>query len=97
MRVELRGDSKDFSDLLMNIGNGSLYENRDVGESMVELPQEMFMETASASDLVEQVFPDFENKYSDISWVKSRAILCPTNEECTEVNKILLFNRVQVM
>ena len=91
MRVELRGDSKDFSDLLMNIGNGSLYENRDVGESMVELPQEMFMETASPSDLVEQVFPDFENKYSDISWVKSRAILCPTNEECTEINKILLF------
>ena len=35
MRVELRGESSDFSNLLMEVGNGSLHENRDIGESMV--------------------------------------------------------------
>ena len=90
MRVELKGESAEFSALLLKIGNGDLPVNTEIGESMVELPQEMFINTASTSDLVENVFPDFENKYREIFWVKNRAILCPTNEECCEVNKILL-------
>ena len=90
MRVELKGQSAEFSDLLLKIGNGSLPVNTDIGESMVELPQDIFMKTASASDLAESVFPEFKTNYTDISWVKNRAILCPTNEECCEVNKLLL-------
>ena len=90
MRVELKGQSEEFSNLLLKIGNGSLPVNADIGESMVELPQAMFMNTASASDLVGNVFPDFKTNYTNISWVKNRAILCPTNEECCEINKLLL-------
>ena len=90
MRVELIGESSTFSDLLMQIGDGSLPENKNVGESMVELPSQFFIETSSASDLVEAVFPGFENNFRNTKWVKNRAILCPTNEECSEINKILL-------
>ena len=90
MRVELRGESREFSDLLLRIGDGALKENREFGEAMVELPQELFIETSSGNDLVEAVFPNFNENFSDISWVKNRAILCPTNQECKEINRNLL-------
>ena len=90
MRVEQTGESQVFSDLLMKVGDGSLPENKDIGESMVELPSELFIKTSSANDLVNEVFPEFSAKYSDTTWVKNRAILCPTNKECSEINKILM-------
>ena len=90
MRVELTGQSDKFSKLLLSIGDGKVPENKDVGESMVKLPSHFFVENASPTVLVEEVFPDFHKNYSNTSWVKNRAILCPTNEECCEINKILL-------
>ena len=57
---------------------------------MVELPQELFIKSSSANDLVNEVFPNFIEKNQDINWIRNRAILCPTNAECTEINKILL-------
>ena len=68
----------------------TLPENKNVGESMVELPSELYIKTSSASDLVEEVFPGFERKFSDTTWIKNRAILCPTNQECSEINKLLI-------
>ena len=90
MRVEITGESKEFSDLLLDIGDGSLAENRSLGESMVELPHDMFIDSSSPTDLVNEVFPNFSENNSNINWVKNRAILCPTNEECMEINKLLL-------
>ena len=90
MRVELNGESSEFAKLLLNIGDGILPENKTVGESMVELPTQLFIKTSSASELVKEVFPEFKNNFSDITWIKNRAILCPTNQECSEINKLLL-------
>ena len=90
MRVELTGESNIFSELLLQIGNGTLPENKNIGESMVELPSNLFIETSKASDLVEEVFPAIEKNFLNTKWVKNRAILCPTNEECSEINSILL-------
>ena len=90
MRVEITGESREFADLLLNIGNGNLLENKKLGDSMVELPHDMFIDSSSPSDLVNAVFPNFTRNNSNINWVKNRAILCPTNEECTEINKLLL-------
>ena len=75
MRVELNGESSEFSELLLKIGD----ENKNIGESMVELPSELFIKTSSASELVEEVFQGFERKFSETTWIKNRAILCPTN------------------
>ena len=90
MRVELCGESKEFSELLMKIGDGALPENKHIGDAMIELPHELFLENSSVNDLVNNVFPDFEKNYRTSSWIKNRAVLCPTNEECSEVNAILL-------
>ena len=90
MRVEQKGKSKDFSDLLLKIGDGEIMENKEMGENMVKLPEELFIDSSRGDDLVEQIFPDFEKNFGDVSWVKNRAILCPTNEECRYINRILL-------
>ena len=90
MRVELRGESKEFANLLLKIGDGELIENKEVGENMVKLPEELFINSNRGTDLVDQIFPDFPNRFRDISWVKNRAILCPTNEECKHINRIML-------
>ena len=90
MRVEQKGESKDFSDLLLKIGDGKILENTKMGENMVKLPEELFINSGRGDDLVDHIFPDFENKFGDVSWVRNRAILCPTNEECKYINRILL-------
>ena len=90
MRVQQSGDSKDFSDLLLKIGDGNMLENENMGENMVKLPEELFLNSSRGDDLVDEIFPEFQNTYKNISLIKSRAILCPTNEECRYINKILL-------
>ena len=57
---------------------------------MIELPHDLFISSSSPADLVNEVFPNFTDNNHDIQWVRNRAILCPTNAECTEINKILL-------
>ena len=90
MRVEQRGVSNEFSDLLLKVGDGNIVENKELGENMVYLPQDLFIESSQGDDLVNEIFPNFENNFQDVSWIKSRAILCPTNEECRYINQILL-------
>ena len=90
MRVEQSGDSKEFSDLLLRIGDGNILENENMGENMIKLPEELFLNSSRGDDLVDEIFPEFQNTYQNISLIKSRAILCPTNEECKYINKILL-------
>ena len=46
--------------------------------------------SSSATDLANEVFPNFIENNQDIDWIRNRAILCPTNAECTEINNILL-------
>ena len=90
MRVHLTGNSSEFSNLLLDIGDGMLQENLNIGEAMVQIPENLFIKSSSPNELVSEVFHNFSEKSGDIDWVRGRAILCPTNEECTEINKILL-------
>ena len=57
---------------------------------MVQLPTNLFIKSSSPTDLVSEVFQNFSENSRKIEWVRSRAILCPTNEECNEINKLLL-------
>ena len=90
MRVQLTGESSEFSKLLLAIGDGKLSENPNIGEAMVQLPNNLFINSSSPNELVSVVFQNFSNNSGRIDWVRGRAILCPTNEECNEINKILL-------
>ena len=90
MRVEQMGDSKEFSDLLLKIGDGDIKENEDMGDSMIKLPENLFIRSNTGEALVEEIFPKFKDTFRNISWIKSRAILCPTNSECNHINHVLL-------
>ena len=79
MRVEQTGNSKEFSNLLLKIGDGKIMKNKEMGENMIKLPEEFFIESGRGDDLVNHIFHDFDKKFRDISWVRNRAIICPTN------------------
>ena len=75
MRVAITGESSNFSDLLIKLGDGKVAENVDIGEHMVKLPEDFFIETNRGDHLVEAIFPDFHENYNNVAWVKNRAIL----------------------
>ena len=63
MRVQQKGESKAFSDLLLKIGDGKLIENNTMGENMVGLPEELFIGLISGQDLAESTyFPQIHHK-----------------------------------
>ena len=67
MRVEQKGESDKFSELLMKIGDGQIMENKEMGDNMIKLPEDLFIESNRGDDLVDAIFPDFINKFEDIS------------------------------
>ena len=75
MRVHLTGTSSEFSNLLLNIGDGMLQENPNIGEAMVQLPENLFTKSCSPNELVSEVFHNFSENSGDIDWVRGRAIL----------------------
>ena len=90
MRVELRGDSAEFSQMLLAIGNGDLVHNEEMGNDMVRLPEDLFTESDKPHELIETVFPELQGNYQNANWLKDRAILCPTNEECDVINTLII-------
>ena len=77
MRVEQMGESREFSDLLLKIGDGDIIENKDLGDNMIKLPEELFIESSTGESLVEAIFPDFKDNFSTASL-----------EQCFHVDKI---------
>ena len=90
MRVEMKGKDEVYAKLLLDVGNGDIATNPDLGEEMLKLPEDLFLDSNSIEDLIDNVFPNMSTEFNNVAWIKGRAILCPTNEECKEVNERVL-------
>ncbi|XP_044590858.1 ATP-dependent DNA helicase pif1-like [Cotesia glomerata] len=95
MRVKKDSTSLEFSNLLLNVGEGTLTENQH-GEIL--LPEGLCKIVSSIDDLIEKIYPginDISNK--DNEWFSERAILCPTNEIVKGINSVIIekFNAVE--
>ena len=68
----------------MKVGDGR------AGEGELNIPEGMRLEEESISCLVDTIFPDIEQRYTDTKWLANRAILSLSNKEVEEVNAEVL-------
>ena len=55
---------------------------------MIQIPPEYLVDTID--ELVDKVFPNIEDGYSDKYWIGKRAILTPRNENVDKINEIII-------
>ena len=92
-----------FNEYLMKIGNGTETVYPIVGEDMVLIPKHLRSDAKNLKELSEEIFPNLKERVNTgllnegvaghdewKKWLTSRFIICPTNEDCTEVNDIVM-------
>jgi len=84
-------DSQEYSDWLAKLGDGELtIENiptgLNLGEDMIEIPQDFIL--PDGTDVVTHVYGEDGEMFKpeNESQLYERAILCPKNEDCREIN-----------
>ncbi|KAL8602500.1 hypothetical protein ACOMHN_066784 [Nucella lapillus] len=87
MRVHLNGDEAAgvFAGQLLQIGNGTIPTNES---DKIQLPFGHVAKTEE--EFIEKVFPNLLDHFKDRQWLSQHAILAPTNEAVTQVNRQLL-------
>ncbi|XP_044591468.1 ATP-dependent DNA helicase RRM3-like [Cotesia glomerata] len=89
MRVCLQNDlrAKEFSELLIDIGNGNLPEE----EGKITIPSNLCETVGDLITLINRIYPNIQRGALDsLSWLKKRAILTPTNESADRIDTLLL-------
>ena len=88
MRALNTGDpaAGDFADLLLRVGDGSLTDE----DGNVRIVPGLGRLVSSPAALKMAIYPDLHNRYTNIDWLKERAILCSKNDSVNEVNNELL-------
>ncbi|GBN45335.1 hypothetical protein AVEN_233026-1 [Araneus ventricosus] len=81
MRTE--PDEQDFADWLLHLGNGSLTDNCQLGEDIVEIHEECVVRDS----IVDEMFGSF---VSDMENLSEKAILCPKNEDSLKIDEQVL-------
>jgi len=88
----------DFNNWILSIGNGNAQNNSVSNEDddpdyhIVEIPDDLLVKSTDnkIKALVDTTFPDFKSNYTNIEYLKSRAILATTNEIVDEINDYML-------
>ena len=91
MRVQLHQDARaaEFSAFLLRIGNGELPVIRELGEDVINVPQQICSPATNVAELAVRIFPDLAANYEDADWLHQRAILTPRNADAAVVNDAL--------
>ena len=85
----------DFSNWVLSIGEGNLEsqiptDNSD--EMLVKIPEDLLIKghEEAIPAIVNAIYTDLINEYQNIDYLKSRAILCPTNDSVDEINNYIV-------
>ena len=73
----------------------------EIGEDMIKIPERLRSKAENIDEFCNEIFPDIKNVVKDglkksfnddewISWITSRAIICPINEDCEEINEKMI-------
>ena len=81
-------DEADFSSYVLKIGNGEAHTCPEIGQDMIQIPQQYLVDTKD--ELIDKVFPNVEDGYSDKYWVARRAVLTPRNENVDKINEMIM-------
>ncbi|KAF8092456.1 hypothetical protein N665_0414s0007 [Sinapis alba] len=92
-RTEDVADLKEFSEWILNIGDGKLNEPND-GEAEIEIPSEfLILDSAEPIEAISKaVYGDIHSLQvnTDPKFFQQKAILCPTNEDVNMINEYML-------
>ncbi|CAN1837873.1 hypothetical protein LINPERHAP1_LOCUS35229 [Linum perenne] len=89
-------DGLTFPDWVLAIGNGTLRTNPTKTSTMpndlITIPSPFLIQTATKplDELISRVYPSFQKSYQSLQYIKSRAIVSPTNAVVSEINDLLL-------
>ena len=86
--IRVEQDEVDFSSYLLKIGNGEADIYPEIGQDIIQIPQEYLVHTKD--ELIDKVFPNVEDGYSDKYWVARGAILTPSNENVDKINEMIM-------
>src|SRR6266498_2491801 len=80
-----------FSKWILDIGEGNIEATTKEGESeatWIKIPHDLLLTTTDdkVSCIVNAVYPDLHQRYTDIEYLKDRAILTPTNDVADTIN-----------
>ncbi|CAN0875211.1 ATP-dependent DNA helicase PIF6 [Linum grandiflorum] len=84
-----------FSDWVLAVGDGRLTPTTFPNSSSsdwISIPKCVVVpESANPiKDLINRVYPDLINSYHNVAYIRSRAIVAPTNDVVTEINDYIL-------
>ena len=80
----------EFSKYLLRIGDGREPIIKELGEDIIELPEEMCFNEYKSSALINFVYNDFINRYKEQNYLINRSILCTKNITVDRINKDVL-------
>ena len=94
-------DDKDYAEYLIKIGRGQERVYPEIGEFMIKVPDVMMSKQDELSKFCDEIFPDLGNKINQslteiledpncFDWLHARTIICPTNDEVEQVNRLLM-------
>ena len=80
-------DEIDLSAYILTIGYGTAGQHPEIGEDMIKVPLEYLVDTLDS--LIQRVFPNISDGYSDKYFVVWWAILTPQNDNVDMINEII--------
>ncbi|KAM0864742.1 hypothetical protein ACQ4PT_043732 [Festuca glaucescens] len=95
MDTNVKDEAEAFAAWVLSVGNGKVPTVAKQGESeptWITIPSEHLVHTDGdkVAAIVDSVYIDFLERYSDPTYLKERAILTPTNEIAEDVNEYVL-------
>ena len=86
--MRVYGEEVSFSSYLLAIGDGSENVHTDVGEDIIQIPEQYLVKTMEA--LIEKVFPLVGTCYPDKYFVFRHAIFTPRNDVIDMINEWII-------
>ena len=87
MRVQHDSRAKQFSKLLLDIGNGHVSEE----EGKINIPNNLGDVVVDLNSLTDRIYPNVhQTEENCASWLRERAILTARNDDANSINNILL-------
>jgi hypothetical protein len=80
---------KSFADLLLQIGD-SKYPVIPNTENIIELPSPMVIPGGELSDLIDFVYLNLIENFSDVGYMVGRAILTPKNDDVEHISTLIM-------
>ncbi|CAN1242015.1 ATP-dependent DNA helicase PIF1 [Linum perenne] len=80
---------------VLAIGDGKLHKSRPVGQATndwITIPRCFIIPSSSTpvADLVTRVYPNLQTSYHNVAYIRSRAIVTPTNKVVSAINDLIL-------